>query len=403
MKILHLNEHLGWSGGIETYLLSLIPIMRQMGHDSSVAYARGDSSLAAESHHVPTLEKASRRAIRDGYAHVAELINVTKPDLVHVHNVHNVGAIDAALHRVPVIVTAHDYRYVCPTSALFHRRSGTICEKTCGVGCFAASIQHKCMTPRPLYAARYYHRVRWMMANASRISRTIAPSAYVAERLGRSGFPAERTTVLPYFCPIEPAKEVTPRGDARPTLLFVGRVRQVKGVDVFVKALGMMPAKVRGVIVGDANETQKSQLRALATAAGCADRLEIRPWASREQMRHVYAEANVFTFPSLWAETLGIVGLEALAGGVPVVGSDVGGVREWLHDGKTGFLVQPNDPKALADAASRLIDAPQLRDAMGRNGIALVRSKFNPAAHVVNLIDLYEDAARSGPVPRVAA
>jgi len=160
---------------------------------------------------------------------------------------------------------------------------------------------------------------------------------------------------------------------------------------------------VRGVIVGDASEAQLADLRALGAKSNCGDRLEIRPWASRDELRAIYAGATVFAFPSIWPETLGIVGLEALANGVPVVASHIGGVREWLIDGQTGLLVQPNDPKALADAAGRLIASPQLREAMGRNGMSLVRARFSPAAHVVNLMDLYERAAAQGPAPRVAA
>ena len=68
-------------------------------------------------------------------------------------------------------------------------------------------------------------------------------------------------------------------------------------------------------------------------------------------------QSNVLVFPSVWAETLGIVGLEALAHGVPVVASDVGGVREWLDDEKTGFLVPPKSPQAIASAIQQEADA----------------------------------------------
>jgi glycosyltransferase involved in cell wall biosynthesis len=224
----------------------------------------------------------------------------------------------------------------------------------------------------------------------------------VADRFIRAGFPTDRTMVLPYFCPI-PVAAAPARHDHQPTMLFIGRVRETKGVECFVRALGLMASDVRGLIVGDASPKQLADLRAIATASNCAQRLEIRPWASRDQLREIYAQATIFAFPSIWPETLGIVGLEALASGVPVVASHIGGVREWLIDGQTGLLVPPNDPKSLADAASRLIAAPQLREAMGRNGTALIRSRFSPAAHVVNLIDLYERAQAAGPATLVAA
>ena len=68
-------------------------------------------------------------------------------------------------------------------------------------------------------------------------------------------------------------------------------------------------------------------------------------------MQQVLQHTTVFTFPSLWPETLGIVGLEALSQGVPVIGSDIGDVREWLQDGVNGCLVTLGDADTIAKAA----------------------------------------------------
>src|SRR5690606_6979050 len=87
---------------------------------------------------------------------------------------------------------------------------------------------------------------------------------------------------------------------------------------------------------------------ARAMSLGCADRIELREWVDRASVRAIYSGATVLAFPSLWPETLGIVGLEALACGVPVVASDIGGVREWLRPGETGIPVPPGDAGALA-------------------------------------------------------
>jgi glycosyltransferase involved in cell wall biosynthesis len=100
-------------------------------------------------------------------------------------------------------------------------------------------------------------------------------------------------------------------------------------------------------------------------------------------------EATVFVFPSIWPETLGIVGLEALACGVPAIACDVGGVREWLHPGKTGLLVPPKNSQAIAEAAQTILQSSQLRETMGCNGMALIRSRFSPQGHVSALLNLY--------------
>ena len=102
-------------------------------------------------------------------------------------------------------------------------------------------------------------------------------------------------------------------------------------------------------------------------------------------------------FPSLWPETLGIVGLEALACGVPVVASDVGGVREWLGDAQTGLLVPAGNPAALAEAVQRLLNSCQLRQSFGRNGIDLIRRQFSPGRHLDILLEIYKRSVDTCP------
>jgi glycosyltransferase involved in cell wall biosynthesis len=110
-------------------------------------------------------------------------------------------------------------------------------------------------------------------------------------------------------------------------------------------------------------------------------------------------ETSVFVFPSLWPETMGIVGVEALSRGVPVVASDVGGVREWCVDGETGFVVPPKDAAAMSDRIERLVSDEQRLQAFGERGLTLVREKFLPHQHVDQLVEWYQRAADSASVP----
>ena len=78
----------------------------------------------------------------------------TRPDVVHLHNVQNVGAVSACLDSVPTIFTAHDYRYLCPASTFYFRRKREICHRTCGPGCFASAITRDDKVREQLYTAR---------------------------------------------------------------------------------------------------------------------------------------------------------------------------------------------------------------------------------------------------------
>ncbi|MCR4411027.1 MAG: glycosyltransferase family 4 protein [Thermoguttaceae bacterium] len=387
MRILHLNEHLDWTGGVETYLLHLLPLLEAGGVEQHYAFAHGDASLVARAHHVPEIAEFGRKPEAAGHARVAALLEAIGPDVVHVHRVYNLGVLRACLDYGPTVVTCHDYLYLCPAASFFHRRTQTICNRRAGLGCFAVTALRHCMTPRPRYALAYYRRVRQFVAWKDRFAAVLCPSDSVRRRLLDHGFAAEKTRTLPYFCPLEPRDEPRPLPD-RPTVLFLGRVRPIKGYDVFVRALGMLPG-VRGILVGDITDGTAEKVASLASKAGCGDRLEMRPWARRDQVPGLFAETSVFAFPSICPETLGIVGLEAMASGVPVAASDVGGVRQWLRHEENGLLVPPKDPGALAGAIRQMLASPERLLAMGRAGLATVRDGFLPSQHIERLLAIY--------------
>jgi glycosyltransferase involved in cell wall biosynthesis len=361
----------------------------------AVAFASGDESLADRAYAAPALSQSSRRAEASGFRQLAQILEIEKPDVVHLHNIFNVGAIEACLQAAPVVVTGHDYRYLCPASTFYFRATEQICERDCaGLGCFTTTLRKRCLSPRPKYALAYYRRARWFARNASRFAGLIAPCEYAAGRFRRAGFPEDRAIVLPYYCSLAPRDEPRPLPSA-PTVLYMGRLSANKGYRQFVQALGTLPKDVRGVLIGNFTPDKQQEVDQLAKASGCHERLECRGWAERHEIESVFSQTTAFVFPSLWAETLGIVGLEALAMGVPVASSDVGGAREWLLDGVTGFFAPPGDAAGLARAMGRLVEDPQLNRRLGLAGIELIRKRFLPERHVETLLDFYQRAASS--------
>ena len=99
--------------------------------------------------------------------------------------------------------------------------------------------------------------------------------------------------------------------------------------------------------------------------------------------------------PSLWPEPFGLVGIETLAQGRPVIASATGGIGDWLEDGVGGLLVTPGDARALAAALDELLADPERQRAMGAAGRARVASRFTAAHHVAALLAAF-DTARAG-------
>lgn len=389
MKVLHVNEHLAHRGGVETYLFGLLPRLEERGITPIVAYGDGDPALHEPVRHVPALGTAGFRAEAHARSQMERVLQEEVPDIVHVHNVQNVGALQASLAYGPTVVTTHDYRWVCPANNFFHERPQAICERTCGLGCFATTITKRCVTPRPQYAAYFYRRAKWGIEHANDFARVIAPSEGARQKYETSGFEGATMSVLPYFCELEPADSPRPIPNP-PTITYLGRVAANKGHEYFIQALGKLPEAVQGRMVGGISEEVAQDLRALAGTHGCADQLELHGWASRSEVVDLFDRTSVFVFPSLWPETLGIVGIEALSRGVPVVASDVGGVPEWCLQGETGYRAPPKDAPAIADRVGHLLSDEDRLRAFGERGIDLIHERFRPEQHVDRLLRIYD-------------
>lgn len=391
MRVLHINDHLALKGGVEAYLLSAIPRLEDQGIAQAVAFGAGDIDLVKHGFHVPELSSPGwgvRAALEQK---LGTAISQFKPDLVHLHGIYNADAIDFVLDRLPVVMTSHDFRYLCPNSSFFYRNTAEVCQRSCGVGCFAVTLKKKCLTLRPTYSWKYFDRVRRVGKRFNDFKHLIAPGQDAADRFTRDGFPKDNVTVLPYFCRIEPLDEPRPVPE-RPLILFLGRLSGNKGWEYFVEALGKLPSHVDGMIIGNVTPEIENHLTRMMQEHGCSDRLKWRKWATQTEISEQLRKTSVLVFPSLWPETLGIVGLEAMAHGVPVVASDIGGVPEWLDHGKTGFRVAPKDADAIASSVLSILNDDALATSMSQLALAKLREKFLPQTHLSKLTEIYESA-----------
>jgi glycosyltransferase involved in cell wall biosynthesis len=152
-------------------------------------------------------------------------------------------------------------------------------------------------------------------------------------------------------------------------LLYVGRIDERKGIGTAVEALVHLPAEATLTIVGDGDAPAERKLRADAERLGVSGRLRREPFRSRAELPHVYASSDVVVFPVVWEEPWGLVPLEAMALGRPVVATGRGGSAEYLRDGQNALLFQAGDPRGLAAAVSRLAQDAGLRARLRDGGL----------------------------------
>ncbi len=167
-------------------------------------------------------------------------------------------------------------------------------------------------------------------------------------------------------------------------LLYCGRVDPRKGVATAVRALARLPAEATLTIKGDGPHEFACELQALAAQLGLAGRVHFEPSSLGGGLRDVYADCDALLFPVTWREPWGLVPLEAMAVGRPVVASRAGGgVAEYLEDWRNCIQFEPDDVAGLEAALRRLAAEPALRDALvdgGRTTAAgFTEARFNAA------------------------
>jgi starch synthase len=172
-----------------------------------------------------------------------------------------------------------------------------------------------------------------------------------------------------------------------PSALFVGRLAANKGLHTLLDAWRAMPEDATLLVAGDGHLAR--ELRERAAREGLGDRVRLLGAVSDEELRQAYAAADVFVLPSEY-EAFGIVLLEAMAAGKPVVATRVGGMPEVVEEGRTGLLVPYGDAPALATAMGEVLGDPKRARAMGEAGRDRVQAGFTWDAVVTKVERLYE-------------
>jgi phosphatidylinositol alpha-mannosyltransferase len=182
-----------------------------------------------------------------------------------------------------------------------------------------------------------------------------------------------------------------------PTVLFVGRLEPRKGLVYLVRAfLRLKPSfpRLRLLVVGRDDKHQREKLMAMVPPRLRPDLLFVGA-VPQEDLPSYYASADVFCAPSLGGESFGIVLVEAMAVGLPVVCSNIGGYRDLVRDDQEGLLVPPRDPESLAEALGALLDNPARRAALGEVACQSA-ARYAPDVVAGQVVEVYQSVLGTG-------
>ena len=194
--------------------------------------------------------------------------------------------------------------------------------------------------------------------------------------LARRHAPDQRIGVIPAGADVE---GIAPKASYAATgplkLLFVGRLVRQKGLDVLIEALAKLPPTVHWKLDLAGDGPEWTTLAGLAARRNIADRVRVHGWLKKDALPALYHNADLFVLPSR-DEGMPNALLEAMASGLPVLGTRVAGTQEAVVDGETGLLTPSEDADAMAEALQTLAENPAQREMMGRASRARAEARF---------------------------
>jgi D-inositol-3-phosphate glycosyltransferase len=184
-------------------------------------------------------------------------------------------------------------------------------------------------------------------------------------------------------------------------IVCVSRMVPRKGIGDLIGALALLPNDVELIVAGGPplasleKDPETCRLRAIAAACGVADRCRFLGSLHRDEVAALLRSADVAACTP-WYEPFGIVPLEAMACGVPVIGTSVGGLLDTIEHGVNGLLVEPRCPEQIAAAIGAMIDEPEWRRALGRAGARRADRLYRWPAIARSVLDVYGRALTTG-------
>ena len=266
----------------------------------------------------------------------------------------------------------HDHEYYCPRRSYYYPVSRKNCSRAYREFLCGCCAMLRRPAPDNTFRANFGGFAS-LWREIRLCGEFIVLSGFMRDILVRQGIPAEKITLIPPAVALPDTISLS-ETDGVPHILSIGQLIRGKGVDRLLTAMREVKTPCVLDIVGTGND--EAYLKRLAEPLGKTVVFHGYSPVPDEAFRGVRA----VVLPWRWQEPFGLVGPEALAHGVPLIGFDVGAVLDYLVDGQTGVLVPPGDTGALAKAVDRLLAAPEEARAMGLRGRELVAARFTEAA-----------------------
>jgi rhamnosyl/mannosyltransferase len=368
MKILHIyKDYYPVLGGIENHLRTLAEGLAARGHEVTVLVANpGSHTITHDMNGVRVIKAGRLATIASTPISPAMFLQVRRcqADIAHLHFPYPFGDVAQAVcgRARRTVITYHSDIVRQKTLLRFYSPV------------LRRALQH----------------AQCIIATSPRYAQT---SLFLAPQL-------DKVSVIPYgidiarFSSADPSRVAAIRAQyGSPLILFVGQLRYYKGVENLIRAMTQLPG--RALLIGSETTTRRTELDSLAHELGVADRV-IFLGEHDADLPAYYHASDVFVLPSIErSEAFGIVQIEAMAAGLPLISTELGTGTSWVNvHGETGLVVPPRDPAALAAAINTLLGNADQRRAMGEAARARAQAEFTVERMVDRVCAEYERLLR---------
>jgi glycosyltransferase involved in cell wall biosynthesis len=384
MKILHVNDTYSMTGGISRYLLEVMELLEQQGHENVVIYQRQHERTLEDSRatfYVPAIGEGSDA----NDTTVQYVLDLHKPDIAFLHAAYDPALVSTIAVRVPTVAYVHGFHTVCPALGKYFHRGDAVCTKPYGLGCIPMIYARRCSDarhPRTVYDLMRVAAERKRVYES--IPQLLVASRYMRDLLKQNGFDGRRIAILPY--PQIRAEESVAVPEGPLSILYAGRIEIEKGIPYLLRAFARVATPCELRIAGDG--TLRATYETMARQMGLASRVQFLGWLDDIELENEYRAARVVVMPSIFPEPFGQVGVQALLRERPVVAFDVGGISDWLKDEEYGYLVATRDIENLAIRIETLLNDRKTAAKFGAQGKAFAQETYSPELHARKLLGI---------------
>ncbi|MFT3949708.1 MAG: glycosyltransferase family 4 protein [Agriterribacter sp.] len=394
MNVLHLHEKTAIHGGAEVYinqLQELLPNYNCETHWIGINESTGEYWVTAyESSAIIKL-----KGLKEVFKYLQDYIEEKRIDIINIHNIFNPAIVSFCLKASPVVKSVHSPVMVCPGKDKFWRYSEEPCTIRYGLHCFKHIYTEGCANRHPKRVLKAWNYVNFELHKAvKKYKQIIVMSDFMRKGLLECGIEDSKIICNPYFTnEIDHTENPVQSNPTVKEILFIGRLVTSKGPHIMLAALAPLLQErndVRIRVIGDG--IMKEELLKMAIQLKIEGKVLLSGWLSKNEIDKAIGKCYIVVFPSIYPEAFGIVGIEAMMQGKPVIGFDVGGVSTWLKNNETGFLIENKNLALLYEKTLELITQTDLYKKMSRKARQHALKRYIPSVHINNLLTIYSTA-----------